>query len=144
MVASPARPLLCTLLLTAANLLIPLSIIVFATGFFPYKPFLPGLAQYEPLEYGVLPSAPFDKLVFMVVDALRRSAMFQCSMLFSQANMRVSVTLSTRTTRALHSHRGWWQSHTQALKSCSHPQSYPRWQSHTLHSQRPLSHCDNA
>lgn len=62
----------CTLLLIAANVLIPLSIIIFATGFFPYKPFLPGLAEFEPLEYGPPPEPPFDRLVFMVVDALRR------------------------------------------------------------------------
>lgn len=61
-----------TLLLTLANLLIPVSIVVFGIGFFPYKPFLPGLAEYETLEYGPPPVAPFDKLVFMVVDALRR------------------------------------------------------------------------
>lgn len=72
MVAATNGSLLCTLLLTIANLLIPISILVFATGFFPYKPFLPGLAEYEPLEYGAPPSAPFDRVVFMVVDALRR------------------------------------------------------------------------
>lgn len=68
-------------LLALANLLIPIAILVFATGFFPYKPFMPGLAEYEDVtwisEHGesneVLqhPEAPFDKLVFMVVDALR-------------------------------------------------------------------------
>lgn len=62
----------CNVLLTIANVFIPLSILVFATGFFPYKPFLPGLAQFEELEYGPPPEAPFDKIVFMVVDALRR------------------------------------------------------------------------
>lgn len=72
MVASRNTSLAGSLLLTAANLLIPLSILVFATGFFPYKPFLPGLAEFEPLEYGPPPKAPFDRLVFMVVDALRR------------------------------------------------------------------------
>jgi ethanolaminephosphotransferase len=55
-----------TLLLTLANLLIPVAILIFATGFFPYQPFMPGLAEYEEP-----PEAPFDKLVFMVVDALR-------------------------------------------------------------------------
>lgn len=60
------------ILLTVANILIPISILIFATGFFPYKPFLPGLAQYDELEYGPPPEAPFDRLVFMVVDALRR------------------------------------------------------------------------
>ncbi|KAJ0302024.1 hypothetical protein COL516b_007532 [Colletotrichum fioriniae] len=59
-------------LLTIANILIPLAVFTFATGFFPYKPVLPGLAQYEALEYGPPPQAPFDRLVFMVVDALRR------------------------------------------------------------------------
>lgn len=59
-------------LLALANVLIPISILVFAIGFFPYKPFLPGLADYESLEFGQPPEAPFDKLIFMVVDALRR------------------------------------------------------------------------
>jgi len=60
-------------LLVAANLLIPVALFTFATGFFPYKPFLPGLAQYSDVsEYGPPPSPPFDRLVFMVVDALRR------------------------------------------------------------------------
>ena len=66
-------------LLTVANLLIPVAILVFATGFFPYKPFMPGLAEYEELggndkrgeDWQKPPDAPFDKLVFMVVDALR-------------------------------------------------------------------------
>lgn len=61
-----------TLLLSLANILVPISILIFAIGFFPYKPFLPGLAEYESLEIGPPPSGPFDKLVFMVVDALRR------------------------------------------------------------------------
>jgi ethanolaminephosphotransferase len=68
-----------TVFLIVANLLIPVAILVFATGFFPYKPFMPGLAEYEELgwddKYGenwrMPPKAPFDKLVFMVVDALR-------------------------------------------------------------------------
>lgn len=62
-----------TVLLVAANLLLPVAILIFATGFFPYKPFLPGLARHEELDgYESSPHAPFDKLVFMVVDALRR------------------------------------------------------------------------
>ncbi|KAI0105536.1 alkaline-phosphatase-like protein [Nemania sp. FL0031] len=64
--------LFTTFFLVAANLLLPIAILIFATGFFPYKPFLPGLASHEELSvYGSLPDAPFDKLVFMVVDALR-------------------------------------------------------------------------
>lgn len=68
-----------TVLLTVANLLIPVAILVFATGFFPYKPFMPGLAEYEKLAWPERmgedsqkpPEATFDKLIFMVVDALR-------------------------------------------------------------------------
>ncbi|KUI64485.1 GPI ethanolamine phosphate transferase 2 [Cytospora mali] len=58
-------------LLAAANLLIPVAILVFATGFFPYKPLLPGLATYGDSQYRSPPAAPFDRVVFMVVDALR-------------------------------------------------------------------------
>lgn len=62
-----------SLLLIAANILIPVAILTFATGFFPYKPLLPGLAQYSALPaYGDPPEPPFDRVVFMVVDALRR------------------------------------------------------------------------
>jgi ethanolaminephosphotransferase len=60
------------LFLIAANVLIPIAILTFASGFFPYKPFLSGLAQYEALQYAPVPEAPFDKVIFMVVDALRR------------------------------------------------------------------------
>lgn len=76
MAATPAQQTsrMSTVLLILANLLIPLSLLVFGTGFFPYKPFIPGLAQYETLEYGPPPKAPFDKVIFMVVDALRRYA----------------------------------------------------------------------
>ena len=66
------RAMASRILLIGANLLIPIAILIYARGFFPYKPFLSGLAQYEELEYGPPPVAPFDKLIFMVVDALRR------------------------------------------------------------------------
>jgi ethanolaminephosphotransferase len=66
---SPGR--LHHLLLILANVLIPLAVLIFATGFFPYKPFVPGLAEYEDTIYGRAPAAQFDKVVFMVVDALR-------------------------------------------------------------------------
>lgn len=53
-----------------ANVLIPLAIAIFSSGFFPYKPLVSGLAKCEDLEQYVKP--PFDKVIFMVVDALRR------------------------------------------------------------------------
>ncbi len=60
--------------LAVANLLMVASIAIFAIGFFPYKPFLPGLAQPDIVQHGETSAsnAPFNKLVFMVVDALRR------------------------------------------------------------------------
>ena len=65
------------LLLTLANLLIPIAVLVFATGFFPYKPFIPGRATFQDSNNGgQLASAPFDKVIFMVVDALRRLTPF--------------------------------------------------------------------
>ncbi len=60
-------------LLAVANLLIPIAILIFATGFFPYKPFIPGKASFEgSIDASKRGSAPFDKVIFMVVDALRR------------------------------------------------------------------------
>lgn len=61
--------------LIVSNLLLPISVLVFALGFFPYKPLLPGLAVYEADEtskFGSnVPAASFDRVIFMVVDALR-------------------------------------------------------------------------
>lgn len=55
-----------------ANVLTVCAILVFASGFFPHKAFLPGLAA-PPLEQDVSQSpSPFNKVIFMVVDALRR------------------------------------------------------------------------
>jgi ethanolamine phosphate transferase 2 subunit G len=59
-------------ILILANILVPVAILTFATGFFPYKPFLPGLAQHDSLDYGKAAPAPFNRLILMVVDALRR------------------------------------------------------------------------
>ncbi|KKZ64982.1 hypothetical protein EMCG_09108 [[Emmonsia] crescens] len=54
-----------------ANLLFPLAILLFASGFFPYKPFIPGLATFSEENNDIPSSAPFDRVIFMVVDALR-------------------------------------------------------------------------
>ncbi|KAF2024881.1 alkaline phosphatase-like protein [Setomelanomma holmii] len=92
-----------TLLLAFANLLIPVAILIFATGFFPYKPFMPGLAEYEELGWNDVlgsdwqepPEAPFDKLVFMVVDALRSDFVFgeESGMSFVQSLIRDGTAL---------------------------------------------------
>jgi ethanolaminephosphotransferase len=62
-----------TICLVAANILIPIAILTFASGFFPYKPFLAGLSKYEALEYGPPPEAPFDRVVLMLFEGGRRA-----------------------------------------------------------------------
>ena len=59
-------------LLMFVNLLIPLAIVIFALGFFPYKPFLSGKSVFDNEDAKLAQNAPFDKVIFMVVDALRR------------------------------------------------------------------------
>ena len=89
------------LMLTIANLLIPISILIFATGFFPYKPFIAGRASYGDGKDGKNDSrygtAPFDKVIFMVVDALRRLGIFEA---IARLLLRISAILSTPTTQA--------------------------------------------
>lgn len=48
----------------------PIALALFASGFFPYKLFLPGLATFD--EESSWPPPVFDRVIFMVVDALRR------------------------------------------------------------------------
>ncbi|KAL8723417.1 MAG: hypothetical protein Q9225_000248 [Loekoesia sp. 1 TL-2023] len=60
-------------LILAVNLLIPFALLLFASGFFPYKAFLPGYASFTADQAELAQHAPFDKVIFMVVDALRRS-----------------------------------------------------------------------
>lgn len=67
-------PKFCIGLLILANLLIPIAIFTFAKGFFPYTPFLAGSALHNGDELALARSAPFNKVIFMVVDALRRFA----------------------------------------------------------------------
>ncbi|KAJ9495706.1 major facilitator superfamily transporter protein [Exophiala xenobiotica] len=52
-----------------SNILLILSLVIFAKGFFPHKAFLPGIATWP--EGSESRSAPFNRVVFMVVDALR-------------------------------------------------------------------------
>ena len=81
-----------SLLSTFANLLIPIAALVFATGFFPYKPFIPGRATFQDTNNGgQFASAPFDKLIFMVVDALRRLTFIQHQR--QSITLKLSVTL---------------------------------------------------
>lgn len=70
---------LCLLVLLSSFLQLT-GIAFFARGFFPYKKVLPGFAiQHGPEDYealglrGIEPAGKlFDRLVFIVIDALRR------------------------------------------------------------------------
>lgn len=62
--------------LASANALLPIAVLFFAQGFFPHKPFLPGLAEYHGAHNRPPPEAPFNKVIFMVVDALRSDFVF--------------------------------------------------------------------
>ncbi|KAL9602125.1 MAG: hypothetical protein Q9179_002633 [Wetmoreana sp. 5 TL-2023] len=66
----PAK--ISTFSLIVTNLSITAALLVFALGFFPYKTFLPGYASFTADQAELAQQAPFDKLIFMVVDALRR------------------------------------------------------------------------
>ena len=98
---------LSILMLAIANLLIPLAILIFATGFFPYKPFIAGRASYGDGKDGKNDNkhgtAPFDKVVFMVVDALRRLEIFQA---IARLLLRLSAISSIPTTQASHLLKG--------------------------------------
>ena len=70
------------LLLLAANLLIPLSVLIFFTGFFRGSPRTSTRHESEmsEIQSARSDSAPFDKVAFMMIDALRRfEIFFQCS-----------------------------------------------------------------
>ncbi|RAH43000.1 mannose-ethanolamine phosphotransferase LAS21 [Aspergillus brunneoviolaceus CBS 621.78] len=76
-----------------ANILIPLAIAIFSSGFFPYKPLVSGLAKCEDPEQYVKP--PFDKVIFMVVDALRSDFVYSnaSGFTFTQSLIRSGAAL---------------------------------------------------
>ncbi|KAE8348171.1 alkaline-phosphatase-like protein [Aspergillus coremiiformis] len=78
-----------------ANVLVPISILVFSSGFFPYKPLLPGLATYQSSNHSHIPPAIFDKVIFMVVDALRSDFVYSDSsgFLYTQGLIRSGTAL---------------------------------------------------
>lgn len=94
--ASTMSQRLSLLLLILTNLLIPIAILIFATGFFPYKPFIPGRATFQDSQDGgQLASAPFDKVIFMVVDALRSDFVYsyESGFKFTQALIRSGAAM---------------------------------------------------
>jgi ethanolamine phosphate transferase 2 subunit G len=83
--------------LTLANILLPIAVLVFATGFFPYKPFFPGLATFEDVQdpnatQVEQPEAVFDRVIFMVVDALRSDFVYGYNSGFEFTQKYVSLS----------------------------------------------------
>ncbi|KAL9108954.1 MAG: hypothetical protein Q9227_006350 [Pyrenula ochraceoflavens] len=65
------RPLLENVFLVAVNIAVIFSLFLFGLGFFPHKAFIPGKADWLDGEITSPVKAPFTKVIFMVVDALR-------------------------------------------------------------------------
>ena len=61
----------------SANFFMPIALLIFALGFFPYKAFIPDRASFTAEQAELAQNAPFDKIIFMVVDALRRFGIFR-------------------------------------------------------------------
>ncbi|KAL4737236.1 alkaline-phosphatase-like protein [Aspergillus similis] len=81
------------LLVLVANVLIPIAVLVFSLGFFPYKPLISGLATFEFSEDP--PPRVFDKVIFMVVDALRSDFVYSnnSGFLFTQSLIRSGAAI---------------------------------------------------
>ncbi|KAL5337106.1 GPI ethanolamine phosphate transferase 2 [Aspergillus crustosus] len=88
MVALPSTRLVLILI---ANTLIPIAILVFSLGFFPYKTLIPGLATAEQ----DAPPEIFDKVIFMVVDALRSDFVYanNSGFLYTQSLIRSGAAI---------------------------------------------------
>lgn len=71
------------ILIALAHLTLITALLVFAKGFFPHKAFLPGLATWPDNPGTFARDAPFDRVIFMVVDALRSDFVYGNSSSFS-------------------------------------------------------------
>lgn len=78
----------------AANALLVGAILIFAVGFFPHKAFLPGLATWRE-GIPARTTAPFDRVIFMVIDALRNDFVYSESsnFTFTQGLIRSGAAL---------------------------------------------------
>ncbi|KAK6541741.1 major facilitator superfamily transporter protein [Orbilia ellipsospora] len=83
--------------LAAGNILLVAAVLIFAKAFFPYKPFLQGLAQHADYhDEGQVPApAQFEKIIFMLIDALRSDFVFgdNSGFQFTQSLIRNGVAL---------------------------------------------------
>lgn len=73
-----------------ANIFLACAILSFAVGFFPHKAFLPGLATWPTDPSVSMRGSPFDRVIFMVVDALRSDFVYSSDsrFLFTQSLIR--------------------------------------------------------
>ena len=78
----------------AANVLLVGAVLIFAVGFFPHKAFLPGLATWREGSASRT-TAPFNRVIFMVVDALRNDFVYSESsnFTFTQSLIRSGAAL---------------------------------------------------
>lgn len=78
------------LAIALANVFVIASLVIFAKGFFPHKASLPGVAQWPAASGASTRAAPFDRVVFMVVDALRSDFVYgnSSSFKFTQSLIR--------------------------------------------------------
>ncbi|KIX96770.1 uncharacterized protein Z520_07490 [Fonsecaea multimorphosa CBS 102226] len=76
--------------LLLSNIVLIAALLIFAKGFFPHKAFLPGLATWPAKSEAGARSAPFDRVIFMVVDALRSDFVYgnTSSFTFTQSLIR--------------------------------------------------------
>jgi hypothetical protein len=66
-----------------ANILIVVAISIFSSGFFPYKSLLPGLATFDETNIDTVAPKVFDRVIFMVIDALRSDFVYSKTSGFS-------------------------------------------------------------
>ncbi|RHZ49410.1 major facilitator super transporter protein [Aspergillus turcosus] len=78
-----------------ANILIVVAISIFSSGFFPYKSLLPGLATFDETNIDTVAPKVFDRVIFMVIDALRSDFVYSktSGFFFTQSLIRSGAAL---------------------------------------------------
>ncbi|KAF7183161.1 hypothetical protein CNMCM7691_002996 [Aspergillus felis] len=84
-----------------ANILIVVAISIFSSGFFPYKSLLPGLATFDETNIDTVAPKVFDRVIFMVIDALRSDFVYSKASGFSFTQRRFEINSLIRSGAAL-------------------------------------------
>jgi ethanolamine phosphate transferase 2 subunit G len=89
------RSYIGTATLTLSNVLLIAALLVFARGFFPHKASIPGLATWPAGSAAATRLAPFNRVIFMVVDALRSDFVYgnASSFHFTQSLIRSGAAI---------------------------------------------------